>query len=211
MDGKKHFNTGSTVSECDIDRAAAVLGKGGLVAFPTESWYGLAVDPFNPEALDRLFFIKQRPLDKPILVLVSGIGQLDSLVRNIPPLYHILMEKFWPGPLTLVFSGQPDLPQQLTAGTATVAVRCSSNPVASALVERFGRPITATSANISGSGAFTTAKGVAAGLRHGVDMILDGGRTPGGRGSTLVTCRGERLLCLREGQIPFSAVQAAAE
>jgi L-threonylcarbamoyladenylate synthase len=208
--GKKHSNTGSTVSDCDVDRAVAVLKKGGLVAFPTESWYGLAVDPFNCEALDRLFFVKKRSKSKPILVLVSGIEQLDQLVDDIPPLYTILMERFWPGPLSLVFPGQPGLPHQLTAGTATVAVRCSSNPVASALVARFGRPITATSANISGAGAYTTAKGVAAGLRHGVDMILDGGRTPGGKGSTLVTCREGRLICLREGQISFSAVQAAA-
>jgi len=192
----------------DIDRAVAVLHDGGLVAFPTESWYGLAVDPFNPDALERLFFIKKRPPDKPILVLVSGIGQLESLVRNIPPLYQILMEKFWPGPLSLVFPAQQGLPRQLTAGTETVAIRCSSHPVASELVARFGRPITATSANISGAGAFTTAKGVADGLRHGVDMILEGGRTPGGKGSTIVTCRGDEMVCLREGQVSFVEVQA---
>jgi len=207
----RHINTGSTVAGHVIDQAVAVLKKGGLIAFPTESWYGLAVDPFNVDALERLFLLKKRSPHKPILVLVTGARQLERLAHDILRPYPLLMDKFWPGPLSLVFPARPELPRQLTAGTATVAVRCSSNPVACELAARFGGPITATSANISGTGAYTTATGVAEGLQHGVDMILDGGRTPGGKGSTLVSLREGRLICLREGQISFSAVQAAIE
>jgi len=138
-----------TVTDRELEQAVALLKKGGLVAFPTESWYGLAADPFNERALDRLYAVKKRAADKPILVLVEDIGQLRQLTREIPSPYPALMETFWPGPLSLVFPASSRVPQRLTAGTGTVAVRCSSNPIAARLVARFGSPITATSANIS--------------------------------------------------------------
>ena len=195
------------VTDRELDQAVALLKKGGIVAFPTESWYGLAADPFNERALDRLYAVKRRAADKPILVLVENIDQLGQLAKEIPSPYPALMETFWPGPLSLVFPAISRVPQRLTAGTGTVAVRCSSNPVAARLVARFGSPITATSANISATGPHKTAREVAGNLHKAVDMILDGGTTPGGKGSTIVAYRKNGLVCLREGQIPFSEVQ----
>ncbi len=201
--------TNCSVAEKKFDRAVTLLRSGGVVAFPTESWYGLAVDPFNPEALDLLYAIKKRPAEKPILLLVSGQEDLKSLVRSIPQPFLILMEHFWPGPLTLVFPAQSNLPDRLTAGTGTVAVRCSSNPVAGQLIAQFGRPITGTSANLSGTPPQQTAAGVAENLDNNLDMILDAGPTPGGECSTIVAYRKEKLVCVRKGQVPFAAVNAA--
>lgn len=198
------------VPDSELDRAVALLQRGGLVAFPTESWYGLAVDPLNIEALDRLYYVKKRPAEKPILVLVSGEEQLEQLVTAIPEPYPLLMRRFWPGPLTLVFPAKMTLPRRLTAGTGTVAIRCSSNPVATRLIERFGRPITGTSANISGTDPQQTKAGVAVNLDDTVDMILDGGTTPGGLGSTIVAFRDSTLVCIRKGQVPFASIQVVA-
>jgi L-threonylcarbamoyladenylate synthase len=198
-----------TVTDRELEQAVALLKKGGLIAFPTESWYGLAADPFNERALDRLYAVKRRAADKPILVLVENIDQLSQLTSEIPPPYPVLMETFWPGPLSLVFPASSRVPQRLTAGTGTVAVRCSSNAFAARLVARFGSPITATSANISATRPHKTAEAVAGNLHEGVDMILDGGTTPGGKGSTIVAYRQHSLVCLREGQIPFVEVQLA--
>ncbi len=192
-----------------IEQAFDVLKKGGLVAFPTESWYGLAVDPLNNKALERLFAVKQRPAIKPIPVIVGNRKQLHLLVREVPACYSSLMQTFWPGPLTLVFPARMDVPVSLTAGTGTVALRHSSHPVAARLAVGFGGPITATSANISGASPQTTAQGVAACFRSDLDMILDGGRTPGGRASTVVSCLGGAVSCLREGQIAFDEILTA--
>ncbi len=208
-------------------RAVALLQQGMIVAFPTESWYGLAVDPFNAEALDRLFVAKRRPANKPILVLISARQQLQLLVRDIPACYFSLMRMFWPGPLTLVFPARTGLPGQLTAGTGTVAIRHSRHPLAVRLVKEFGGPLTATSANISGAKPQTTAAGVAASLGSAVDLIVDGGRTAGGPGSTVVTCldndktknssrnslatrreKYETISCIRKGRVAFSAIQS---
>lgn len=197
------------VTDKELDQAVSLLRSGGVVAFPTESWYGLAVDPFNHSALDLLYSIKKRPAEKPILVLVSGEEDLKQLVESIPEPYPLLMRHFWPGPLTLVFPAIPTLPERLTAGTGTVAVRCSSDPVAGRLLARFGRPITGTSANLSGTQPQQTAAGVAENLQDNLTLILDAGSTPGGECSTIVAYRDEKLVCVRKGQIPFMAVMAA--
>lgn len=201
----------STVTEQVLDQAVTILQHGGLIAFPTESWYGLAVDAFNEKAIDRLYSVKRRASAKPILILASGARQLDQLVESIPVPYAVLMEKFWPGPLSLVFPAHCRVPERLTAGTGTVAVRCSSNPVATKLVARFGRPITATSANISGTAPHATASGVSSAFAGEIDMILDGGKTPGRHGSTIIGYRQREVICLREGQIPFSLVEDAVK
>ena len=197
----------NTVTEAAFNRAVSVLGAGGLVAFPTESWYGLAADPLNTEALDRLYAVKRRPANKPILVLVENVEQLGLLAEHIPEPYPVLIERFWPGPLTLVFPVTRGVPGQLTAGTGTIAIRCPSNPVAIELVRRFGRPITGTSANISAEPPHQTARGVAGSLGQDVDVILDGGTTPGRKGSTIIALKGNTPVCIREGRIPFSEVQ----
>lgn len=202
------MNPSVPVTEKTLRRATAILHSGGVVAFPTETYYGLAVDPFHPQALERLFRIKQRAKELPILVLVAGKQQLTLLASEIPKVYYRLIECFWPGPLTLVCPAQPQLLPQLTGGTATIGLRQSPNETANRLIAAFGSPITATSANISGSPAAVTADEVVRMFGGDIDLILDGGTTLGGCGSTLVGVRDRLLYCLRKGKIDFSAVQA---
>lgn len=191
-----------------LAHACAVLRAGGVVAFPTETYYGLAVDPFNQAALSRLFALKGRSPDKPVLLIIDNQSQLASLVAEIPPSFPILMEKFWPGPLTLVFPGAASLPAMLTGSRGTVGVRVSSHPVARQLIRAFGRPITATSANFSGQPAAVAVGGVLAQLGPEVDAILDGGKTPGGLGSTLLGYQEGKVCLLRAGVIPFAEIEA---
>jgi L-threonylcarbamoyladenylate synthase len=196
-------------SDEDMDRAVAVLNSGGVVAFPTETYYGLAVDPLNPLALKHLFALKQRDISKPILTLVQSPGSLSLLVQNLPAIYARLMEKFWPGPLTLIFQAKLNLPALLTANTSTVGVRESSHPVARQLVRAFGRPITATSANISGRNAAISAHEVKAQFGNKIDLVFDGGRTPGIIGSTIIGMSGSNLKLIREGMISFDEILQA--
>lgn len=192
-----------------LAHAANLLRAGGVVAFPTETYYGLAVDPFNCRALDRLFAIKRRPRHHPILVLVAGCDQLPLLTGEIPAVYHRLIERFWPGPLTLVCPALPSLPPQLTGNTRTVGVRRSPNETAAALIAAFGGPVTATSANITGFPAAVSAREVSRIFENEIDLIVDGGVAPGGAGSTLVGLDQGELLCIREGRIAFAAVRAS--
>lgn len=193
-----------------LAHAANLLRTGGVVAFPTETYYGLAVDPFNHQALERLFAIKRRPRYLPILVLVSGPEQLPLLTGALPDLYRHLITRFWPGPLTLVCPALPGLPPQLTGNTPTVGVRQSPNETAAALLAAFGGPVTATSANITGFPATVSAREVARTFADEIDLIVDGGDTPGGAGSTLVGLEQGRLRCIREGKVAFAAVQEEA-
>lgn len=194
------------LSPTELAKALSVLRAGGVVAFPTETYYGLAVDPFNREALSRLFALKRRPPDKPILTLVENREQLPLLVRQVPAVYLPLMEAFWPGPLTLIFDAVPELPVILTGYTGTIGVRISSHPIARQLVVAFGRPLTATSANYSGQPPAVTSDEVTDQLGLDVDCVLDGGTTAGGPGSTIVGLAGEGLVELRSGVIPFARV-----
>lgn len=190
----------------DLNRAVAVLNGGGVIAFPTETYYGLAVDPMSPLALNHLFALKQRDPGKPILTLVDDRQSLSSLVLDIPSLYMPLIEKFWPGPLTLIFQAKLNLPTLLTAGTGTIGVRQSSHPFARQLLRAFGRPVTATSANISGHAAAADAYEVKAQFGSKLDMIFDGGRTPGTAGSTIIGFKKDKLLLIREGIIPYKEI-----
>jgi len=200
------------VSTSDLVKAVKVIQQGGVVAFPTETYYGLAVDPFNEVALARLFEIKKRPLGKAVLVLVNGKEQLLHLVQQVTPLFQPLMDKFWPGPLTLVFPALPLLSQFLTGGTGTIGVRLSSHIVAGCLLSCLDTPVTATSANLSGCEPAANAAQVEAQFGNAVDFILDGGQTPGGKGSTLVGCGDDgSCILLREGVIPFAQVESVVK
>ena len=196
------------VTDEALAKACAVLRAGGVVAFPTETYYGLAVDPFIQAALSRLFALKGRAGDKPVLLIVENQSQLSMLVAEIPSPFTLLMERFWPGPLTLVFPGAPSLPRMLTGGRDTIGVRVSSHPVARQLVRAFGRPITATSANFSGHPAAVTAGGVRDQFGPEVDAVLDGGATPGGQGSTLLGYQEGKVCLLRAGVTPFAEIEA---
>jgi len=196
-------------SKAAVERAVVVLRQGGIVAFPTETYYGLAVDPFNPDALRRLFTVKKRTTQKPILTVINGSYQLTSLVRDIPPLFQVLMDQFWPGPLTLVFNGREYLPPLLTGQTGTIGIRWSSNRVACRLAARFGNAVTATSANLSGGTPAVTAAECSRYFGSGIDFVIDGGTTPGGQGSTLIGIEKGHLQLLRDGVVPFADIAAA--
>jgi L-threonylcarbamoyladenylate synthase len=193
-------------SDEDYRRAVAVLAQGGIVAFPTETYYGLAVDPFNEKALTDLFRLKGRPLHKPFLVLIQDETQLLSLASSIPPAYIPLMQAFWPGPLTLVFPAVASLSSVLTGDGDGIGVRISPHPVARAFGQMWGRPMTATSANLSGMPAARTADEVRQFFGDGVACILDGGQTPGGMSSTVVGLHQGELQLIRAGVIEFSSL-----
>lgn len=187
-------------------QAAKIIKSGGAVAFPTETFYGLAVNPFSNRALQRLFTIKKRPEEKPVLTLIKDRKQLPLLARVIPPEFEKLMESFWPGPLTLIFESVDGLPDLLTGNTSTVGVRISSHEIAARLVEIMGGPITATSANLSGRPPCVDADEVKKQLGTSVDLIIDGGVTRGGSGSTIVAKRAGKIHCIRDGVISFDNV-----
>lgn len=184
-----------------LKKAAEVINSGGMVAFPTESFYGLAVSVKDEKAIQRLFDVKKRRSDQPILMLVPSVERLNQIVVHVPKIARLLMSRFWPGGLTLIFEAKPDLPQGLTAGTGKIGVRLSSHPIARALAEAVGMPITGTSANISGEAACSSAKEVHHSLGEKVDLILDGGKTAGGKGSTILDVTVDPPQILREGMV----------
>ncbi len=187
------------------------LHRGGIVAFPTETYYGLAVDPDYAPAVTKLFAAKKRQEHKPLLLLIEKKEQLAALVQEVPQLYVSLMNRFWPGPLTLVFNAQSHVNRQITGHTGTVGIRISPHPVAEQLVRRMGKPITATSANISGLSPARSPQEVIAMLGNRVDYIVDGGITGGGLCSTVVGIKNSRLCLLRRGQIILSEELAETE
>ncbi len=194
--------------EADISHAVEVLQQGGVVAFPTETYYGLGVDPFNRNALQRLYKLKKRAKKRPILVLVEGISQCGELALLPLPLnFCKLAGVYWPGPLTLVWRSREGVPEELTGQSGTIGMRQSSNPIAQSLVKQFGKPVTATSANISGHAAACCAEEVESIFAEKVDYILDGGPTPGGKGSSLIKCTPKGVECLREGVVDFQEIR----
>jgi L-threonylcarbamoyladenylate synthase len=184
-----------------IQKASQLIQQGGVAAFPTETFYGLGADARNEESLQKIFRLKGREENKPLLLLIGERDWLSELVRNIPPVAERLIEKFWPGPLTLVFAASPGLSTLLTAGTGTIGVRISPHPIAQALVLAVGRAITATSANLSGQPSTSLAAGVSRFLGGKVDVILDGGQTPGGMGSTVLDVSGPAPKLIRPGAV----------
>jgi L-threonylcarbamoyladenylate synthase len=184
----------------DLAAAAAAIARGEVVAFPTETFYGLAVDALNETALAKLRGLKGRETEKAFSLLVSGREMLASLCSEIPPLAERLMAQHWPGPLTLALPARPGLPASIVAD-GCVAVRVSPHPLAQALVVVAGRPITATSANPAGAAPPRTAGEVAVYFSSPRLLILDGGTTPGGQPSTLARVRGEQVEILRQGAV----------
>jgi len=185
----------------DIERAATLIKEGGVVVFPAKCLYGLAADAFNPQAVSRIFKVKQRPPSNPILVLISDVSWLGQLVTRIPRTAQAIMEHFWPGDVTLVFEAGPDLPGVLTAATGKIGVRLPQHPVARALVKAAGIPVTGTSANISGENGCRRVDELDSRVFKGVDMVLDAGTLKGGKGSTVVDVTLFPPKVLRQGEI----------
>ncbi len=191
------------------ERARALLQRGGLVAFPTETFYGLGVNPFDEQAVDRLLRVKGREDHKPILVLIGSVAQLSSLVQDVPPVATILIEAFWPGPLTILLPALPSLPHNLTAGTGTVGIRLSSCDPLTALLRLVG-PVTGTSANCAGQPPACTAQLVEQELGREIDLILDGGPTAGGPPSTVLDVR-RPVRIIREGAVTRQTIENVLE
>ncbi len=190
-------------------RALALLRNDGVLACPTETFYGLAADALSARAVGRVFEIKGREFRKPLPLLIGNAGQLPPLVRHVPPVARALMEAFWPGPLTLVFPATNLLPAAVTAGTGKVGIRLSSHPVAAALSRLLGRPLTATSANVSGGIECATADAVIRQIGPLLDGVIDGASTPGGLGSTVLDVAEDPWKVLREGAVPLACIHAA--
>jgi L-threonylcarbamoyladenylate synthase len=187
-----------------IKKAGQLILHGKVVAFPTETFYGLGADALDVEALQKIFRVKGREANKPLLLLVADRSWLPGLVKNISPRAEPLMERFWPGPLTLVFEAAAHLPPLLTANTGKIGLRISSHPVAQALVRVVGRAITATSANVSDQPGASLAGEVFQALGKKIDAILDGGKTAGGLGSTVVDVSEVPPKIIRQGAISHS-------
>ena len=189
-------------------KARSVLLAGGVIAFPTDTFYGLGVDPFNQTAVDRLFELKGREKNKPLILLISSKRQLESLVKEITPAHSALMQKFWPGPLTLLFEPSEMVPENVLAGSNRIGVRQPGNILTRELIAELGQPITAPSANLTGGSPPITSDQLHPSLRKHLDLIIDGGSCPGGEPSTLVDAVENPVQLIREGAILFTEIKA---
>jgi L-threonylcarbamoyladenylate synthase len=187
-----------------IERALRVLQDGGLVAFPTDTVYGVGAAAFNAQAVGRIYEAKGRSEEKAIPVLLAGLGDLERVAAEVSPDLRRLAAQFWPGPLTLVVAKHADLPIEVSPGP-TVGLRVPDHPVALELLAAVG-PMAVTSANRSGGPNPATAAQVLSALCGKIELILDGGQTPGGRPSTVVDCTKDPPILLRPGPIPLDAV-----
>lgn len=184
-----------------LAEAAAVIRSGGIVGFPTETFYGLGAQAWCSEAVRRICAVKGRPAAKPILVLVDSVAMAESLVEEIPSQARSLMDQYWPGPLTLVFRARTNVPTELTAGTGTIGIRLPAHRIACGLVSAAATPVTAPSANLSAAPPPTTAHELRSSLGGHIDLIVDGGRTAGGPPTTLVDVTVHPYRVLRLGKV----------
>ena len=190
-----------------IEMAAQIIQKGGLVAFPTETVYGLGADALNADAVLALFEAKKRPLDNPPIVHIADVSEVYKLTKEVSEKAELIMHKFWPGPLTLVFKRSSIIPNVTVAGLDTVAIRMPKHKVALALIKQSGCPIAAPSANLAGKPSPTTAKHVYEDLNGRIDAILDGGPTSIGVESTVLDLSVDPPMVLRPGGTTFEALK----
>ncbi len=194
-----------------IREAAHIIRGGGLVVFPTETVYGLGANALLPFAVKRIFEVKGRPSDNPLIVHVSSLEQAELLSSNLPPLFYELAENFWPGPLTLVVSRSSLVPLETTGGRDTVAIRMPNHRIALSLIEESGVPIAAPSANKSGRPSPTRISHVLEDFQEGIDIIIDGGSTFHGLESTVLSLVHDPPLVLRLGALPLEEIKMVAE
>lgn len=192
--------------DASLDEASRVLQKGGLVAFPTDTFYALGADPFNPISVEMVFLVKERARSKPLLLLAADLEMVATAVEEIPPLAQKLIYHFWPGPLTLLMKASSRLPTLVTGGTYKVGLRVPNSKVTLALLEKVGFPLTGTSANLTGGKDPTNTEDVLLALKDRIDMILDGGSTSGLAPSTILDMTTDPPVILREGSIPLKEI-----
>ncbi|OGQ81613.1 MAG: threonylcarbamoyl-AMP synthase [Deltaproteobacteria bacterium RIFCSPLOWO2_12_FULL_60_19] len=191
-----------------FSQAVEALRRGEVIVFPTETFYGLGADALNPAAVDKIFLLKGRNPDNPIPLIIADRAMLEEVVREFPPAAQRLADRFWPGPLTLVLPAKARLPAPLLNRDGGVGVRVSSHPLARRLSRELGRPITATSANLSGR---PPARSIAEALTYFSEKLtvyLDGGALQGRKGSTVIEVREGKLRTVREGEIGAAEIEA---
>ncbi len=190
-----------------IQLARHLLHEGELVAFPTDTVYGVGANAFERFAVRQIFAIKQRPPDKAIPIFIAQIDDLNQVARRVPNRAWLLLQKFWPGALTVVLPKNPKLPDDVTAGQDSVAVRLPDHPTCLELVTRLGRPLAVTSANLSGRPTPTTAQGVAEQLGDELPLVLDGGPSPTATPSTIIDLSVTPPRLLRQGDLSLAGLR----
>jgi L-threonylcarbamoyladenylate synthase len=195
----------------EIARAAATLREGGVVAIPTDTLYGLAADPWNPAAVARILAIKGREEGRALPLVAANVTQVTRWIGEMDAVTSRLAERFWPGPLTLVMRAPTGLAPNVTAGGVTIGIRVPAHAVARALCAAFDRPVTATSANLSGEAAADHPDLVADRLSKGLDVLLDAGTTQGGPPSTIVDVTHAELRLIRAGAVSWEDVNRCAQ
>lgn len=195
------------IDENIINEAANIINNGGLVAFPTETVYGLGANGLNEDAVRKIYIAKNRPQDNPLILHVSSKEEVNELVDNIPEIAKMCMDKFWPGPLTIIFVKSNLVPNIITGGLNSVAIRMPNNEIALNLIKKAGTPIAAPSANTSGSPSPTIAKHVIEDLDKKVDMIIDGGSAEVGLESTILDLSGDIPTILRPGGVTIEQIR----
>ncbi len=184
-----------------FSRCRNVIKNGGVIVYPTETFYGLGVDPLNAEAVERIFSLKGRGAAQPLLVLLADAAHVTDWAIEVSADAERLMQQYWPGPLTLVFKAQSSVPVALTGGTGSIGLRVPGNPVTRRLLQFIGTGLTGTSANVSGQASAMTAEQAAAVLGDKVDLILDAGPAQGGKPSTVMDVRALPFKVIRPGRI----------
>ena len=194
------------VSQRELERGVQALRDGGVVAFPTDTLYGLGADVFNLDALQKVFDIKERPAGLALPVLIDSWKQFETVAADVTQVARTLAEKYWPGPLTLIVSKADAVPDLLTAGAPTVAVRVPDHPVPRALARMFGGPITGTSANRSGEPDLKSLEELTDQLGSKVDYVVVAGPAPIGTASTVIDITEDSPKLIREGALPFNDI-----
>jgi len=194
-----------------IQYAANLISRGQVIGIPTDTFYGLAADPFNLAAVESVYRLKGRPEQKALPILVSSVEQAVPLIRELPDSFVRLAHKFWPGALTLVVNASHRLPLKVTGNTRRIALRQPDSKIACALIEAYGGPITGTSANISGFPACSSVDQLVKQMGDRLPLILDGGETGATLASTIVDLQGEQWRILREGVVAEKDIRATLE
>lgn len=197
--------------EANFSKIKSILEAGGVIAYPTETVYGLGCDPFNRKSLERVFNLKNRKLSQSPLLLIPSTDWLLKLTRDIHPLAIRLVEAFWPGPLTIVFSAAPDIPPWLIRDNETLALRWSSHPWIKSFLDFYQKPLVSTSANPSGQKSALSRDEVYQYFPSGIDHCVEGGRLSDSQGSTLVALQDHTIQILRHGDISLAQLMEVAD
>lgn len=190
-----------------VERGISILKQGGIVAFPTDTVYGLGACVSIHQAVERIYAVKERPRNMALPLLLADTSQITEFAYPVPPIAWLLIDNFLPGALTIVLHKSNSVPDIITGGGATVAVRIPAHPVPVALAKGLGTPVVGTSANLSGSPSPLTADEVYSQFGNKIDLVIDGGRCPGGKESTIVDVTGETPVVLREGAISREEIE----